>query len=288
MDITPPTHGVLHALFIKATTSRFDINMLLPTNCSWLIPPPAFARSFSSSTCVKAASNRLTSLLSDPSLLDWTPSLPSGGGDKVGSSFPVYDPADSPPRDGEPIAMVASTGDPGSAIARCHEALPSWRDGTTASHRAGLLTRWSSLIGANLEDLATIMTMESGKPLSESRGEVRYASSFLDYYAAEAVRPTGAGGGFLVPTPFASPPVAASAAAPPRGHILAVQQAVGVAALIAPWNFPMAMITRKVGPALAAGCTAVAKPSDLTPLSAIALKNLADRAGIPPGVFELV
>ncbi len=118
-----------------------------------------------------------------------------------------------------------------------------------------------------------------------------YSASFLDYYAAEATRPTGAGGGFIVPTPFASPPAGGGAttkAAPPKGHVMAIQQAVGVAALITPWNFPLAMITRKAGPALAAGCTAVVKPSDLTPLCAVALKTLADRAGIPPGVFELV
>jgi len=126
------------------------------------------------------------------------------------------------------------------------------------------------------------MTLESGKPLAESQGEVNYARSFLDYFAAEAIRPTGAGGGFMVPSPFPA------ADGGPKGPVLAMQQAVGVAAMVTPWNFPLAMITRKVGPALAAGCTAVAKPSELTPLSAIALKNLADRAGIPEGVFELV
>ena len=132
------------------------------------------------------------------------------------------------------------------------------------------------------DDLATIMTLESGKPLAESHGAVNYAKSFLDYYAAEAIRPTGSGGGFMVPSPFPG------TNGGPKGHVLAMQQAVGVAAMVTPWNFPLAMITRKVGPALAAGCTAVAKPSELTPLSAIALKNLADRAGIPEGVFELV
>eukprot|EP00536_Pseudo-nitzschia_multiseries_P007315 jgi/Psemu1/240136/estExt_Genewise1.C_1710029 len=135
----------------------------------------------------------------------------------------------------------------------------------------------------NAHDLATIMTLESGKPLAESYNEVNFAKSFLDYYAAEATRPTGAGGGFMVPCPFPAPENGG-----PKGHVLAIQQAVGVAAMVAPWNFPLAMITRKVGPALAAGCTAVAKPSELTPLSAVALKNLADRAGIPNGVFELV
>merc|ERR1719356_975298 len=126
------------------------------------------------------------------------------------------------------------------------------------------------------------MTLESGKPLAESYGEVNYAKSFLDYYASEAVRPTGAGGGFMVPSPFPA------SDGGPQGHVLVMQQAVGVAAMVTPWNFPLAMITRKVGPALAAGCTAVLKPSELTPLSAIALKNLADKADIPEGVFELV
>jgi acyl-CoA reductase-like NAD-dependent aldehyde dehydrogenase len=135
---------------------------------------------------------------------------------------------------------------------------------------------------SNSEDLATIMTLESGKPLAESRGEVNYAASFLDYYAGEAIRATGAGGGFLAPSTFSAPSGA------PRGHIMAIQQAVGVTALITPWNFPLAMITRKVGPALSAGCTAVVKPSEWTPLSAIALKNLADRAGIPQNVFQVV
>lgn len=126
------------------------------------------------------------------------------------------------------------------------------------------------------------MTLESGKPMAESRGEVSYAASFLDYYAAEAIRSSGAGGGFMVPSPFATP------SGGPKGNVLAIQQAVGVCALITPWNFPMAMITRKAGPALAAGCTAIVKPSELTPLSAIALENLAKQADIPADVFQVV
>jgi succinate-semialdehyde dehydrogenase/glutarate-semialdehyde dehydrogenase len=213
--------------------------------------------------------------LKDHSLIEWSPNTTDE------RCFPVFDPA-------SPTAMLAQVPvfdkrDANGAIQRCSVALPSWRDETTATFRASLLSKWSSLIQDNLEDLATVMTLESGKPLAESRGEVNYACSFLDYYAAEAVRSTSAGGGFMVPTPFVS-----SGTTIPKGHIMSVQQAVGVSAMIAPWNFPMAMITRKVGPALAVGCTAVAKPSELTPLSAIALKNLADRAGIPQGVFELV
>lgn len=226
-------------------------------------------RSFSSTTTT--ANDMLSSILKNPTLTDW----PESSTDDA--KFPVFDPA-------SPATLLAevSTRDPKAAIEKCSDALPAWRDETTAIHRASLLTQWSTLIANNSEDLATIMTLESGKPLAESRGEVNYARSFLDYYAAEAIRPSGAGGGFMVPSPFPG------ADGGPKGHIMVMQQAVGVAAMVAPWNFPLAMITRKVGPALAAGCTAVAKPSELTPLSAIALKNLADRAGIPEGVFELV
>lgn len=214
-----------------------------------------------------------SSLLKDPTLVEW----PSNG-DEQEETFDVFDPA-------SPTTLLAtvSTRDAKTAIDKCHSALPSWRDETTAPHRASLLTKWSALMTEHADDLATIMTLEAGKPLAESHGEVNYAKSFLDYFAAEAVRPSGAGGGFVVPSPFP-----AADGKSPKGHALAVQQAVGVAAMVAPWNFPLAMITRKVGPALAAGCTAVAKPSELTPLSAIALKNLADRAGFPDGVFELV
>jgi succinate-semialdehyde dehydrogenase/glutarate-semialdehyde dehydrogenase len=226
-------------------------------------------RSFSSTTST-TANTVLSSLLKDPSLTNWQSPAEEG-------KFAVFDPA-SPTK----ILAEISTCDPKIAIQKCYNALPSWRDETTASHRASLLTKWSTLMENNSDDLATIMTLESGKPLAESYGEVNYARSFLDYYASEAIRPTGAGGGFMVPCPFPG------ANGGPKGHVMVMQQAVGVAAMVAPWNFPLAMITRKVGPALAAGCTAVAKPSELTPLSAIALKNLADRAGIPEGVFELV
>jgi len=168
-------------------------------------------------------------------------------------------------------------------IEQSHSILPSWRDGTTGSERGRLLREWSRLIQENAEDIAVIMTLESGKPLAESLGEVNYGRSFLDFYAAEAVRSTGAGGGMLIPTPFADAKTGA-----PRGQIMAIQQAVGVTAMITPWNFPIAMITRKVGPALAAGCTAIVKPSELTPLTAIALQQLAVEAGIPPHVVQLI
>lgn len=228
-------------------------------------------RSFSSTPTT--ASDALLSLLKDPTLTEW----PEDDYSTNEPNFQVFDPA-------SPTTILAevATRDPKAAIEKCSDALPAWRDETTAAHRASLLTKWSNLMGENADDLATIMTLESGKPLPESYGEVNYAKAFLEYYAAEAIRPTGAGGGFMVPSPFPGTDGG------PKGQVMALQQAVGVAGMVAPWNFPLAMITRKVGPALAAGCTAVAKPSELTPLSAIALKNLADRAGIPDGVFELV
>jgi len=126
------------------------------------------------------------------------------------------------------------------------------------------------------------MTLESGKPLKESIGEVAYAASFLDFYAGEAVRTTGAGGGYLCPSPFAAPDGS------PRGKIMAIHEPVGCVAMVTPWNFPMAMITRKVGPALAAGCTVVLKPSELTPLTAIAVKHLSEQAGVPEDVFQII
>ena len=213
--------------------------------------------------------------LNDPSLL--------GDANVDGdTTFDVINPAS---KDGAEVLAKVSLMDRSDAnrlVQRSGNALESWRDGTTGTHRAGILSRWSNLIKENSEDLAAIMTYESGKPLVESRGEVSYATSFLDYYATEAVRPSSAGGGFITPTTFVTPEGA------PRGKILAVQEAVGVTAMITPWNFPAAMITRKVGPALAAGCTAILKPSELTPLTAIALYQLGRRAGIPDGVFEIV
>jgi len=239
-----------------------------------------------------AAFSTLASMLSDPSLLGDARARDSGGkcgadddDDDDASSyyFDVVDPGSSTGRD--VIGRVRRMGrdDARLAIKRAGSALAGWRDGTTASRRSDLLHAWSALVRENSEDIATIMTAESGKPLHESRGEVTYGASFLDYYAAEAMRPNSAGGGTICPTPFAHPGTCA-----PRGRILAINEAVGVCGLITPWNFPIAMITRKAGPALAAGCTVVLKPSDLTPLTAVALSVLAMRAGIPGGVFELV
>jgi succinate-semialdehyde dehydrogenase/glutarate-semialdehyde dehydrogenase len=221
------------------------------------------------------SSGTAASFLKDPSLLNWETGAYTSSAENP--SFQVTDPA-SP----DTILAEVPSMDAREAIVRSHEALPSWRDDTTAGFRASLLQEWSRLVSKHADDLAMLMTLESGKPVAESAGEVNYGKSFLDYYAAEATRPTGAGGGFVTPSAFSSP------SGSPRGQTFAIQQAVGVTAMITPWNFPMAMITRKVGPALAAGCTAVVKPSELTPLSAIALKNLADRAGIPTDVFQVV
>jgi len=203
----------------------------------------------------------------------------------INSGVKTFDVVNPGSKDGKEViakCRVMDQSDAKSIIEASAAALPAWRDETTCLHRSKILTKWSDEIKDNLEDVATVMTLESGKPLAESKGEVMYACSFLDYYAGEALRPTSAGGGFIAPTTFATPE------GTPRGQILAIQEAVGVTAMICPWNFPGAMITRKVGPALAAGCTAVVKPSELTPLTAIALCELGKRAGIPDGVFELV
>ncbi len=157
------------------------------------------------------------------------------------------------------------------AIDAAARALPSWR-AKTAKERAMVLRRWFDLMMANQEDLARLMTTEQGKPLSEARGEVAYAASFLEWFGEEAKRVYGD----TIP-----------------GHqsdkrILVIKQPIGVVACITPWNFPLAMITRKAGPAIAAGCTVVLKPASQTPFSALALAELAERAGVPKGVFNVI
>jgi len=157
------------------------------------------------------------------------------------------------------------------AIEAAERALPAWRE-LTAKERSQTLRRWFELIMQNQEDLARLMTLEQGKPLTESRGEIAYAASFIEWFAEEAKRIYGD----TIP-----------------GHqkdkrIIVIKQPIGVTAAITPWNFPAAMITRKAGPALAAGCTMVVKPASQTPFSALALAELAERAGIPKGVFSVV
>lgn len=158
-----------------------------------------------------------------------------------------------------------------SAIAAAERAMADWRARTHAE-RADILMRWYQLILDNTEDLALILTSEQGKPLAESRGEVAYGASFVRWFAEEARRINGK----IIPSPV------------PGKKILAMKEPVGVCAIITPWNFPIAMITRKVAPGLAAGCTMVVKPSDFTPYSALALGVLAERAGLPSGVLNIL
>lgn len=157
------------------------------------------------------------------------------------------------------------------AIEAANAAWPAWRS-RTAKERAGVLRRWFELILANQEDLARIMTAEQGKPLAEARGEIAYAASFIEWFAEEGKRVYGD----TIPAPVSSQ------------RIVVTKEPIGVCAAITPWNFPAAMITRKAGPALAAGCTLVLKPASQTPLTALALAALAERAGVPPGVFSVV
>lgn len=128
---------------------------------------------------------------------------------------------------------------------------------TSSVHRSSLLSAWSASLRLHLPSLALLMTLESGKPLRESRGELAYSLSYLDFYAGSPLRPSGAGGGTLIPSPFSSPPSSAS-----RGALSAVNAPVGACGFITPWNFPLAMLARKAAPALACGCPAVAKPSE--------------------------
>jgi succinate-semialdehyde dehydrogenase/glutarate-semialdehyde dehydrogenase len=158
-----------------------------------------------------------------------------------------------------------------AAIDAAAKAFATWKKKTHAE-RAALLERWHALMIENLEDLATLLTLEQGKPLDEARVEIRYGASFVKWFAEEARRI----GGHTIPSPTAD------------RRIVVLKEAVGVCAIVTPWNFPNAMITRKVAPALAAGCTVVIKPSEFTPLSALALGVLAERAGIPAGVINIV
>ncbi|WP_133512746.1 succinate-semialdehyde dehydrogenase [Candidatus Thiosymbion oneisti] len=177
------------------------------------------------------------------------------------------------PATGEMIARVPSMGaaETRRAVAAAEGAWDAWR-ALTAAERSGLLKRWQELMLAHQEELARLMTAEQGKPLAEARGEVVYAASFLDWFAEEGRRVYGD----VIPAQHTDQ------------RILTLKQPVGVCALITPWNFPLAMIARKAGAALAAGCTLVAKPAEDTPLTALALAVLAERAGIPPGVFNVV
>ncbi len=177
------------------------------------------------------------------------------------------------PADGSLLANVAQLGvaETRQAIAAASAAWPAWRK-RTAKDRAAILRRWYELILANKDDLAMLMTAEQGKPLAESAGEVMYGASFIEWFAEEGKRIYGD----MIPTHL------------PDRRIMVIKQSVGVVAAITPWNFPNAMITRKAAPALAAGCPIVIKPASETPLSALALAELAHQAGIPAGVFNVV
>ncbi|XP_040519066.1 succinate-semialdehyde dehydrogenase, mitochondrial [Gallus gallus] len=184
------------------------------------------------------------------------------------SAFPVRDPAS-----GDELGRVADCGEAEAraAVRAAHEAGAAWGR-LPAKERSALIRRWYELMIERKKDLATIITAENGKPLKEAEGEVLYSASFLEWFAEEARRVYGD----VIP-----------ASAKDR-RILVLKQPVGVAAIITPWNFPSAMITRKVGAALAAGCTVVVKPAEDTPLSALALGELANQAGIPAGVYNVV
>lgn len=185
-----------------------------------------------------------------------------------GRSFAVHDPAS-----GRELAQVAdmSAIDTQAAIMAAHASWPAWR-ALTGEQRAGYLQDWFDLIRQHANDLAQIITQEGGKPWHEARGEVTYAASFVRWFAAEALRVSGD----VLNSPMAGQ------------QMLVLKQAIGVAATITPWNFPAAMITRKVAPALAAGCPVIVKPAEQTPLTALALAVLAERAGLPPGVFNVL
>ncbi|SAL72359.1 succinate semialdehyde dehydrogenase [Caballeronia terrestris] len=183
-------------------------------------------------------------------------------------TYPVRNPAT-----GEVITEVAKAGarETQRAIDAAELAFPVWR-ALTAKERSARVKRWGELMLAHRDALAELLTREQGKPLAEAKGEVAYAASFLEWFAEEAKRSYGD----VIPNPK------------PDSKIVVTREPVGVVAAITPWNFPLAMITRKAGPALAAGCTMVLKPSEETPLSAFALAVLAEEAGIPPGVFNIV
>jgi len=207
--------------------------------------------------------------LSDPTLLCQNAYIDGAWIDAdSGATFDVLNPATL-----AKIGCVPKMGAPETkrAIAAAEAALPQWR-AKTAKQRAEILKKWFALVMAASDDLAILMTAEQGKPLAEAKGEVVYGASFIEWFAEEGKRLYGD----TIPSPS------------PDRRLVVIKEPIGVVASITPWNFPLAMITRKCAPALAAGCTVVAKPAEDTPLSALALAVLAERAGIPKGVFNVV
>ena len=180
----------------------------------------------------------------------------------------VKNPADNAVLGTVPNMGQAETHD---AIAAAHAAMPAWRN-KLAKERAAIMRKWFNLIMENQQDLAILMTAEQGKPLAESQGEVAYGASFIEWFSEEAKRVYGD----VIPEPI------------PGRRIVVIKQPIGVVAAITPWNFPNAMITRKIAPALAVGCTVVVKPAQSTPFSALALAELAEQAGIPKGVINII
>jgi succinate-semialdehyde dehydrogenase / glutarate-semialdehyde dehydrogenase len=205
--------------------------------------------------------------LKDPSLFK-TDGLINGQWIAGSSRFAVHDPAT-----GQHLADVANLGpaDAEAAIAAANKAWPAWR-AKTAKERSTILRKWFDLLMANQDDLARLMTAEQGKPFAEAKGEVAYGASFVEWFAEEAKRVNGE----TLPQ-FDN-----------NRRLMVLKQPIGVCAAITPWNFPLAMITRKVAPALAAGCPVVIKPAELTPLTALAAAELAIRAGIPAGVLNII
>ena len=205
--------------------------------------------------------------LKDPSLLK-TQAYVNGRWINGEKTFPVYNPAT-----GELVANVTDLGpsDVAGAVDAAHAAQPAWA-AKTGKERAAVLRRWFDLMVENADDLATILTAEMGKPLAEARGEILYGASFIEWFAEEAKRIYGE----TIPGHQADK------------RIVVIRQPVGVVGSITPWNFPNAMIARKVAPALAVGCSFVARPAELTPLSAIAMAVLAERAGVPAGIFNVL
>ncbi|HEY0682333.1 MAG TPA: NADP-dependent succinate-semialdehyde dehydrogenase [Steroidobacter sp.] len=216
-----------------------------------------------------AAAPQSTLSLRDPSLFRQQAFVGGRWVDAAGGEVKqVFNPAN-----GQLVGTVPNCGakEAREAIEAADKALADWRS-RTAKVRAQLLRKWFDLIMANQEDLAVLMTVEQGKPLAESRGEIAYAASFIEWFAEEGKRAYGD----VIPAHGTDK------------RIVVLKQPIGVTAAITPWNFPTAMITRKAGPALAAGCTMVIKPSELTPFSALALCVLAERAGLPSGILSVV
>ena len=205
--------------------------------------------------------------LNDPSLLK-ADALINGAWVQSASRFDVNDPAT-----GMKLVAVANLGaaETQAAISAANTAWPAWRN-KSAKERGAILMKWFHLLHQHADDLARIMTAEQGKPLAESKGEVAYGASFIEWFAEEARRVYGE----TIPS------------TDNNKRFLVIKQAMGVCAAITPWNFPIAMITRKVAPALAAGCTVIIKPAEQTPLSALAVAELAQRAGLPGGVLNVI